>query len=155
MDHNEFPVEINGAFSDQGHTVINYKGENYYLACGEIVTGNMREGTTTCVKRASHPSFNHEDWYGTSRNRWDPVIDIARVRQQNEDAFKREIDNPIRARLPYDPPKIEIIQKPSMGFITAQEARDVGLGGPRGVFIALLFLIPLYVIAGLLIARAA
>lgn len=55
-----------GAFIDGTDSVINYQGNNYYKACGHIVT-EFEEDVTTCVKRMDHPTWDHEDWNGTVR----------------------------------------------------------------------------------------
>lgn len=44
--------------------VISHKGENYYLACGSLVTNKDGGGQSFCVKRTGHPSRIHEDYYG-------------------------------------------------------------------------------------------
>lgn len=53
------------AFTNALESVINYKGDNYYKACGHIVR-QTEHGTTSCVKRAGHPSAEHEDFYGVT-----------------------------------------------------------------------------------------
>lgn len=54
------------AFTNIVETVISYKGENFYKACGELVTGRPDEGTTSCVKRVGHPGDIHEDFDGNT-----------------------------------------------------------------------------------------
>lgn len=51
------------AFTNRAETVISYKGDNYYKACGVIV-GHYEGGLTSCVKRLNHPGNVHEDWAG-------------------------------------------------------------------------------------------
>jgi hypothetical protein len=48
-------------FSDKEQTVINYRGENFYRACGAPVGLH-----SSCVKRINHPSPDHEDFAGTT-----------------------------------------------------------------------------------------
>lgn len=52
------------AFTNPVETVISYKGENYYRACGVLVTQSPGNGTTSCVKRQDHPGTIHEDFDG-------------------------------------------------------------------------------------------
>ncbi len=52
-------------FASGDLTVISYKGQNYYKACGVTVTEQVDVGTSTCVKRVDHPGFMHEDYEGT------------------------------------------------------------------------------------------
>lgn len=49
-----------GAFTDG--EVINYQGDNYYRACGAVVTIQ-----SYCVKRVNHPGVLHEDYDGNVR----------------------------------------------------------------------------------------
>jgi hypothetical protein len=60
--------DIEGCFADDDETVINYKGENYYKACGHIVM-DYGDGTSSCVKRQGHQSLTHEDYDGQIRIR--------------------------------------------------------------------------------------
>lgn len=53
-------------FANKDLSVISFKGENYYKACGKIVTGGFDGETSTCVKRQAHKN-NCEDWDGNTR----------------------------------------------------------------------------------------
>lgn len=53
-------------FTDRDGLVINYKGENFYKACGKFVKGRLDGGTTTCVKRVNHKN-DCEDYDGDTR----------------------------------------------------------------------------------------
>lgn len=65
LDPDNEPMHLDGpAFTNRVETIINYKGNNFYMACGTLVTGVPDEGTTTCVKRIGHPGDIHEDWDG-------------------------------------------------------------------------------------------
>lgn len=55
------------AFTNESETVINYKGSNYYKACGEIVVNMGEHVTTSCVKRVGHPGHVHEDYIGATK----------------------------------------------------------------------------------------
>lgn len=57
-------VDVTGAFSSGDHTVINWGGKNYYMACDEPVVENADGGGTFCVKRMDHPGDIHEDYDG-------------------------------------------------------------------------------------------
>lgn len=55
-------------FADKDLTVISYKGENFYKACGRMVTGSLQNGGSHCVKRVNH--FNDcEDFNGETRSK--------------------------------------------------------------------------------------
>lgn len=54
------------AFADKEEKVINWKGENFYRACGVIVKVT-RYSTTSCVKRVDHPGDMHEDYDGNTK----------------------------------------------------------------------------------------
>jgi hypothetical protein len=54
----------NSMFASADETVINWKGENYYKACGEFVRNLPEGGTSTCVLRVGHPGRIHEDYDG-------------------------------------------------------------------------------------------
>lgn len=55
------------AFANKELTVIAYKGENFYRACGVIVKVT-RYSTSHCVKRVDHPGEIHEDWDGNTKD---------------------------------------------------------------------------------------
>lgn len=59
------------AFANKEETVINWKGENFYRACGVIVQVT-RYGTTSCVKRVDHPGEIHEDYDGNTKDESGP-----------------------------------------------------------------------------------
>ncbi len=65
-------------FTDLDAKVISYKGENYYLACDKVVTNRPEGGQSFCVKRVGHPSREHEDWDGNTRDKTLPVLTIAK-----------------------------------------------------------------------------
>lgn len=50
-----------GAFAIQDLSVISYRGENYYKACGEKVKDIVSGGTSTCVFPARFPHETHID----------------------------------------------------------------------------------------------
>lgn len=50
-------------------TVIGWKGEWFYKACGELVYKKPEGGATHCVKRVGHPGWDHEDFDGNLRDR--------------------------------------------------------------------------------------
>lgn len=58
-------------FTDGDELVISYKGENYYRACGYPVNSAPQGGSSHCVKRVNHPSKQHEDYDGRTRERVD------------------------------------------------------------------------------------
>lgn len=60
------------AFTDMDETVINYKGTNYYKACGIIVVFDYFDykDITSCVKRVGHLGNEHEDYNGNKRSGW-------------------------------------------------------------------------------------
>jgi hypothetical protein len=53
-------------FCDKDELVINWKGENYYRACGAEVGPRPNGGTSTCVLRVNHGGYSHMDYYGRS-----------------------------------------------------------------------------------------
>ncbi len=55
-------------FASGDLSVICFQGENYYRACGELVTGESEDEFTTCVKRVNHPDIIHEDYDGSTRH---------------------------------------------------------------------------------------
>ena len=72
-DHSKDPKDLDGdsAFTTVDESVINYKGNNYYLACGELISAyNPAGGLSSCVKPKGHPSHQHEDYQGNARRGW-------------------------------------------------------------------------------------
>lgn len=68
QDPDKQPKELDTpAFTNISETVINYKGDNFYKACGVIVNADVITGSTSCVKRINHPGTAHEDWDGNMR----------------------------------------------------------------------------------------
>ena len=53
-------------FVNEQLTVISFKGENFYKACGETVLRYPDGSESACVKRVNHPSLEHEDFMGTT-----------------------------------------------------------------------------------------
>ncbi len=52
-------------FGTSDLNVLNYKGKNYYKACGAVVRHDKDTGvTSTCTKRVGHPHNLHEDYEG-------------------------------------------------------------------------------------------
>lgn len=49
-------------------SVITWKGEDYYKACGKYVARLDLDETSHCVKREGHPSMIHEDFVGRTRD---------------------------------------------------------------------------------------
>lgn len=84
-------AELDGSFTDigpecfagQGDTVISWKGENFYKACGHPVITNEDGSGSSCVKRVDHPGVKHEDYDGN-------IYDEA----HGTNAAKIEIDVP-------------------------------------------------------------
>lgn len=55
-------------FASGDLSVISWKGENYYRACGEVVTTLETGGYSHCVKRRKHPGKVHEDYFGYTKD---------------------------------------------------------------------------------------
>ena|ERR1700741_342817 len=53
----------NSCFVSSDLRVISYQGENYYKACGHLVS-EKGEKTTSCILPEGHAYRNHEDFYG-------------------------------------------------------------------------------------------
>lgn len=64
----DYPVLGPEMFTNREHSVICWKGENYYRACGNQVTLNDDGSGSTCVKRVDHPGLDHEDYDGQIHN---------------------------------------------------------------------------------------
>lgn len=54
-------IPATGMFASKDWRVINREGDNYYLACGEVVFEYPKGGNSTCIKPKFHPSWEHED----------------------------------------------------------------------------------------------
>lgn len=76
-------------FASADWRVINRKGDNYYLACGEPVLENEDGSGTTCLKPKYHMNWDHEDAEGRIREgRRDPIDMDYRVRMAARSALK-------------------------------------------------------------------
>lgn len=53
-------------FCDKDETVINWKGENYYKACGSHVRNLPEGGNSSCVLRVGHGGYSHQDYNGVT-----------------------------------------------------------------------------------------
>lgn len=56
----------NSMFCNKDETVINWKGENYYKACGAHVRHLPEGGTSSCVLRVGHNGYSHQDYDGVT-----------------------------------------------------------------------------------------
>lgn len=65
------PHEIENVLASEDERILQYKGENYYKACGEFVSNLPDGGKSFCVKRKGHPTDTHEDFEGREKNDWD------------------------------------------------------------------------------------
>lgn len=66
-------------FASADWRVIARMGQNYYLACSEVVFEKPEGGATTCIKPLHHKTWEHEDWEGRTRDR-----DIEKTRELDE-----------------------------------------------------------------------
>lgn len=60
-------IPVPEMFASADWRVISRKGEYYYLSCGEVVVSNDDGSTTICVKPKHHPTWEHEDFEGRTR----------------------------------------------------------------------------------------
>lgn len=58
---------VQGAFSNENETIINWKGENFYRACDAFVMNKPGGGESHCVKPVYHSGDLHVDWDGCER----------------------------------------------------------------------------------------
>lgn len=56
-------------FATGDGTVISWKGDSFYKACDVEVEKFPEGGTSHCVKRVNHKSWDHEDYEGRTRDR--------------------------------------------------------------------------------------
>lgn len=74
-------LDVSGMFASSDKKVINWEGENYYRACGELVVEKPEGGSTSCILPVSHRHWDHRDWNGTVRSDFGYVEDIpAQIR---------------------------------------------------------------------------
>ena len=55
-------------FASSDLKVINYKGNNYYKACGERVNETPDGVKSSCIKPIGHIRWRHEDSFGRQRD---------------------------------------------------------------------------------------
>lgn len=56
------PVDLGPElFGTEGLMVLNYRGENYYLACGEFVSGTPDGGSSFCILPKFQKHYEHKD----------------------------------------------------------------------------------------------
>lgn len=65
-----------GMFVRNDRSVINWMGENYYLACGAPVSRTDDGGCTSCVKPKNHPGEQHEDFEGRTKDEWNLQLGV-------------------------------------------------------------------------------
>lgn len=84
-------IPVPEMFASADWRVICRKGENYYLACGEIVFEKEEGGHTTCIKPKHHVTWQHEDFDGRVFNAdRHGVLDIdTQTRNAARDVLKR------------------------------------------------------------------
>jgi flagellar basal body L-ring protein FlgH len=82
------PIDLgNGIFTDDEEDVLNWKGNNFYKACGAVVATLPDGSTSTCVKHLGHPSNEHEDINGQTK----PVLEFDFSELSLEDAVAAAI----------------------------------------------------------------
>lgn len=78
-------------FASSDLKVINYKGNNYYRACGEHVFESKEDGSrSSCVKPAGHIYWEHEDAWGRTLDPSFGVMEMnAKVRNDLTRVLRR------------------------------------------------------------------
>lgn len=87
-----------GMFASDDLKVINYKGDNYYRACGETVIESLPDdgSRTSCVKPVGHIMSTHEDCYGHTMDRRYGVEEMpSKIRNHAHNVLRRTgVDEP-------------------------------------------------------------
>lgn len=83
--------DVEGAFSNADESVINWKGANYFKSCDAVVTNDITQGASFCVKREGHPGDIHEDIDGVRKT--DPkgryaIIVTVPMAESSTEGFK-------------------------------------------------------------------